>query len=78
MARKNRLIAVILAILFGPIGLLYASPVGAIILTIIAIASAPTVIGPAACWIFSIALADHAAHRHNVARDQLIRDLRSR
>lgn len=69
---KSRGTAVVLAILLGPLGLLYASVVGGVILCVIAVVTAPTVIGPAACWLISILVADHAAAKHNKALENFI------
>ena len=62
---KSRGTAMILALLFGPLGLLYVSPAAAILLTIVAIVGAATIAVPIAVWIISIGLADHYAYTHN-------------
>lgn len=71
--KKSRPVSLILTILFGPIGLLYSSVVGGILLTIAALAFYWTIIIPVACWIFAIAWGDHAAHRHNRSVDRFER-----
>ena len=78
IAPKSRGTAVLLAILLGPLGLLYASVVGGVILGIIAIATAPTVIGPIFCWFLSILVADHAAAKHNKAVSEFMSAVKSK
>lgn len=68
---KSRNVSLLLTVLLGPIGLFYASVWGGILLTIIAIVSAPTIVGPIVCWILAIAIGDHAAHKHNLAVDDM-------
>lgn len=63
---KSRGVSFLLTLFFGPLGLLYSSVVGGIILIVLAIASAATVIGPIICWILAIAIGDHATHKHNL------------
>ena len=62
---KSRGVSFLLTLLLGPLGLLYSSVAGGIILIIVAIISAPTIIGPIACWLLAIAIGDHATHKHN-------------
>jgi len=63
--KKSRLVSLVLTILFGPLGLLYSSVKGAIFLTIIAVMSMATVVGPAVCCVLAVALGDHCTHKHN-------------
>ena len=69
--RKSRTTSLILTVLFGPLGLLYSSIVGGILLTLIAVVSAPTVVGPIICWLLAIALGDDRTHRHNKSLEKL-------
>ena len=72
LAPKSRTTSAVLTILLGPLGLLYASPGAAVLLIIVALVSAPTVIGPLLCWIGAIAWGDHATQRHNESLERLI------
>lgn len=51
---KSRGTALLLTILFGPLGLLYISIAGGIILTLLAVLLSWTVIVPIICWVASI------------------------
>jgi positive regulator of sigma E activity len=62
---KSRTVSLLLTVLFGPLGLLYTSVVGGLLLTAAALLTAFTFVGPVVCWIFAIAFGDHFAHRHN-------------
>lgn len=70
--KKSRGTAFVLTLLFGPLGLLYASAGGGFALIVIALATAPTVIGPILCWLGAMAWADHAAQKHNQSVDMLL------
>lgn len=72
LQKKSRTTAVALALLLGPIGLMYVSVIGGLILLVIAVMTLPTVIGPIACWVIAIAWADHKAHHNNKAIDDFM------
>jgi ABC-type transport system involved in multi-copper enzyme maturation permease subunit len=63
--KKSRVTSLILTLLLGPLGLLYSSVFGGIVLLLIAILSAPTLIGPFVCWFLAIIIGDSATHKHN-------------
>lgn len=65
LSEKSRTVSFLLTLLFGPLGLLYSSIAGGIILIIVAVASAPTVIGPIVCWVLAILIGDHCTYKHN-------------
>ncbi len=62
---KSRGASFILTLLFGPLGLLYSSIAGGVILIVIAITTAATIIGPLICWFLAIIIGDHYTHKHN-------------
>ena len=62
---KSRGTSFVLTLLLGPLGLLYSSVIGGVILIFIAIASAVTVIGPLICWFLSILIGDSAVVSYN-------------
>lgn len=62
---KSRLRSFVLTLVLGPIGLFYASERYGIILTVIALVSYKTVIGPILCWIFAIAISDFCIEQYN-------------
>jgi hypothetical protein len=62
---KSRVVSLLLTLFFGPLGLLYTSVVGGLLLTAAAVLTAFTFVGPLVCWVFAIAFGDHFAHRHN-------------
>jgi len=62
---KSRITSFILTVLIGPLGLLYSSVLWGVVLTIIAIAGAPTVVVPVGVWILSILLGDSFTYNHN-------------
>ncbi|EKO3556527.1 hypothetical protein P0F40_000867 [Vibrio metschnikovii] len=62
---KSRMTSLVLTILFGPLGAFYSTIAGGIVLTLIALVSAPTVIGPIVCWLLAIAIGDHCTYKHN-------------
>ena len=64
-AENLDLYAFILTLLFGPLGLLYSSVIGALLLTIIAFVSFATVVGPVVCWILAVVIGDHCTYKHN-------------
>ena len=63
--QKSRLTSFILTLLFGPLGLLYSSVVGGIIMIVVAITTAPTGIGPVVAWVISIIWGDSATYNYN-------------
>jgi hypothetical protein len=65
LREKSRTLSFFLTLFLGPLGLLYSSVVGGVILIILAVATFPTIIGPLICWILAIAIGDHCAHKHN-------------
>ncbi|MTI12061.1 hypothetical protein [Sansalvadorimonas verongulae] len=68
--QKSRSLSFFLTFFLGPLGLLYSHIVGAIILIVIAIVTAPSIIGPIICWVLSIAIGDHCTHKHNKALEE--------
>jgi hypothetical protein len=63
--KKSRLVSLILTLLLGPLGLMYSSVIGGLILLVIAILSAPTLVGPLVCWFLAVVIGDSATHKHN-------------
>jgi len=63
--RKSRMTSFVLTVIFGPLGLIYSTVVGAVLLSVLAILTFPTIVGPIACWVFAIAVGDHATYKHN-------------
>ena len=78
MMHKSRGVSLALTILFGPLGLLYSTIAGAVILTFLAIISAVTVVGPLVCWVLAIAIGDHATHRYNEGINEWVNTLKRR
>ena len=75
---KSRILSFFLTLLLGPVGLLYTSIVGGIIMIILVIVSATTYIGPIILWILSIALGDYFAYKYNqrlLAQSNFMKDL---
>ena len=62
---KSQLLGFFLTLLFGPLGLFYGSWVAALILCVIAIATAASVIGPIVCWFLAILIGFLAVSKHN-------------
>ena len=62
---KSQVLGFILTLLLGPLGLFYSSWVAALILCVIAIASAASIIGPVICWILAILIGFAAVSKHN-------------
>ena len=54
-----------LTLFLGPLGLLYSSIAGGLILLIVAIVTALTVFVPIICWVISIPLGLYTTYRHN-------------
>lgn len=67
--KKSYVLALILTVLLGPLGLLYASAVGGIILIVLAVVTFPTVIGPIAAWALAVLVGLFAVYRHNKGID---------
>ncbi|MGR5165213.1 hypothetical protein ACPV4X_25315 [Vibrio owensii] len=68
---KSRLTSFLLTLFFGPLGLFYSSVAGALVLVIVAVATAGSVIGPVVCWVLAIAIGDHCTHKHNKNIDNI-------
>ena len=64
---KSRTTSAILTILCGPLGLFYTTVWGALALTVLAFASAPTIIGPLFAWVVSVFWGDSLVKKHNSA-----------
>ncbi len=62
---KSRLVSFLLTLFFGPLGLLYSSVVGGLVLIVIAVVTAASVVGPLVCWVLAIAIGDHCTYKHN-------------
>ena len=67
LAPKSRLTSFFLTLLFGPLGLFYSTIGGALFMLILVVISASTIVGPIFFWLLSIAIGDHATHKHNKA-----------
>ena len=70
LTKKSRLTSFVLTLLLGPLGLLYGSAAGGVILIILALVSAPTIIGPVICWVLAIAIGDSSVYKHNKGIDE--------
>lgn len=64
---KSRTTSAVLTILFGPLGLFYTTALGAIVLLIVAIGTAPTVVGPVLTWAAAIFWGDYLARQSRQA-----------
>lgn len=62
---KSQILGFILTLLLGPLGLFYSSWVAALILSVIAISSAVSIIGPVLCWLLAILISFFAVSKHN-------------
>lgn len=62
---KSQGLGFILTLLLGPLGLFYSSWVAALILCVIAIASAASIVGPIICWILAIIIGFASVSKHN-------------
>ena len=62
---KSQGASFILTLLLGPLGLFYSSPIAALILCVIAIATAASIVGPVLCWILAILLGASGVSKHN-------------
>ena len=65
LTEKSRIISFFFTLILGPIGLLYASPIAALVLILIAAVSFTTIIGPILCWLLAIGIGDHIVYKHN-------------
>ena len=70
--KKSRTLAVLLAVFLGPLGVLYASGIGGLILIVLTIATAPTVVFPICLWVIGWIVADSAVAKHNAAIDEFM------
>ena len=62
---KSKLVGFLLALFFGPLGLFYSSWVAGLILSVLAIGSFVTYIGPILCWFFAICYSFDGVTKHN-------------
>ena len=62
---KSQFIGFLLTLFFGPLGLFYSSWVAGLILSVVAIASFYTVIGPILCWFFAICDTFYSVNSYN-------------
>ncbi|MDP2505409.1 hypothetical protein [Oceanobacter sp. 3_MG-2023] len=69
LVKKSQTTSLFLTILLGPLGAFYGSPIGALILCVIAIVTAPTIVGPVICWILAIFVSDSGVNKHNKSID---------
>jgi len=65
MKCKSRSTAFVMATLLGPLGYMYASIPGGLVLFILAIVSLPTIFGPIVFWLISIMFAPLEVKRAN-------------
>ncbi len=63
--KKSKTVGFILALIFGPLGLFYASWVAGLILSVVALFTLVTILVPIACWIVSMALSFYFVSRYN-------------
>ena len=63
--KKSFIAGFILALLFGPIGLMYASVGWGVALLLLTIITASTVIIPIAFWLIGLMLSYHLIEQHN-------------
>ncbi|MBE0435793.1 MAG: hypothetical protein IBX56_08325 [Methylomicrobium sp.] len=71
MTKKSRWVSFILTLIFGPIGLLYASPIAGVLMIAAGLLIQPAVIGMIGLWVLSVAIGDHLAYKHNKSVDRL-------
>lgn len=69
--KKNRTKAVIYALIAGPLGLMYVSPLAGLLMLVGIVLSFATIVGPIVIWVLCVAMADHFAHKHNQKVDAL-------
>lgn len=62
---KSKLLGFLLAVVLGPLGYMYASFKGGVILSALAVLAAPTIIVPVACWLLAIVMAPVSVGKHN-------------
>lgn len=70
LTKKSRLISLLLTSLFGPLGVLYSSIAGALLLVLLAIITAPFG-GWLLVWLLAIGVGDHCTYKHNQSVDLL-------
>lgn len=75
LLQKSRLVSFLLTILFGPLGLLYSSIAGGLILTLIAVVFHWTIFIPILCWLLAIILGDSLTYRYNKNAELLVKTL---
>ena len=71
MTKKSRLVSFALTLIFGPIGLLYASPLAGVLMIAAGLLIQPAVIGMIGLWVLTIAIGDHLCYKHNQSADRL-------
>ena len=69
---KSRVTSFVLTLLFGPLGLLYASVVWSLLMIVLVVVTAFTIVGPFVIWVLSIAIGDHLVHKHNQSIKQFM------
>ncbi|ANO57497.1 hypothetical protein [Vibrio phage vB_VhaS-tm] len=62
---KSKMVGFLLALILGPLGYMYSSFQGGIILTAVAILGSPTIIVPVICWLLAIIMAPSSVGKHN-------------
>lgn len=77
LTKKSATTVFFLTLFLGPLGLLYSSVVGAIILGVLAVVTAPSVLGPIVCWVLSIPIGMYCVYDHNDNVDKTVRILQS-
>lgn len=68
---KSRGLSFLLTLFLGPLGVLYSSIAGGLILIVIAVVSASTIVGPVICWLLAIGIGDHCVVKHNKNIDMI-------
>ena len=63
--KKNLVTAWVLALFFGPLGLMWVNLFYGIILTVVAVIGYSTIFVPVICWILAMFDAPFAASKHN-------------
>ena len=62
---KSEFAGFLLTFFFGPLGLFYCNWISALILTLVAIASATSIIGPIICWIIAMIINFPYVNKYN-------------
>jgi hypothetical protein len=65
LTEKSRIISFFFTLFLGPLGLLYASPIAALLLILVVVLTFSTVVVPILCWILAIGIGDHMVYKHN-------------